>query len=163
MKHSGSHCLVLLAAAGFLIAMAGWANADPGGTSPAIAAVQAQITALQGQVSSLQSNDAALTSAVTQLQANTASLTTMVATLQTGNTALMSEILALQATLGSSGASGEVLWTYFDDTEPLTVCGPGSADTDGCNAGGGGDNIVRLVNPNGSGNRSSVPHITSAP
>jgi len=150
MKNSGRHCLALFSAVGLLIAMAGWANADPGGIRKEINEVKAQVTALQGQVSSLQTNDAALTAAVAQLQANTVSLTTMVAALQTSNAALISQISALQATLGSSGASGEVLWTYFEDTEPFTVCGSPSADTDGCDIGGGGDNIIRLVNPNGS-------------
>src|ERR1019366_9464137 len=86
-----------------------------------------------------------------------------------------------QASVGGSGAvsgslPGQVLWTYYETTEPFTVCsetiftsranprGPGNvnyqlidgfADPDGCNHGGNGDNIIRLINPNGSAN----PHI----
>jgi len=61
---------------------------------------------------------------------------------------------------GSTGGSasvngalpGQVLWTYFETTEPFTTCGTTSADLDGCNTGGNGDNIIRLINPNGAGN-----------
>ncbi len=45
---------------------------------------------------------------------------------------------------------GQVLWTYYETTEAAFPC-PG-ADPDGCNHGGNGDNILRLVNPNGSAN-----------
>ena len=45
---------------------------------------------------------------------------------------------------------GQVLWTYYETTEvPFLCAGP---DPDGCNHGGNGDNILRLINPNGSAN-----------
>src|ERR1019366_3259417 len=47
---------------------------------------------------------------------------------------------------------GQVLYTYYETTEPFTVCGTSTADSDGCNVGGNGDNIIRLINPNGSAN-----------
>jgi hypothetical protein len=47
---------------------------------------------------------------------------------------------------------GQVLWTYYETTEAFTLCTSTSADPDGCNVGGNGDNIIRLVNPNGSAN-----------
>ena len=66
---------------------------------------------------------------------------------------------------------GEVLWAYYETTERFTICPstlsaaishpsgavgnpavPGTADPDGCNNGGVGDNILRLVNPNGGAN-----------
>jgi hypothetical protein len=77
-----------------------------------------------------------------------------------------------QGSAGSNGSvsgslPGEVLWTYYETTEPLDVCltpiegedaqhfsgsTTVSVDTDGCNHGGEGDNIIRLVNPNGAAN-----------
>jgi len=61
---------------------------------------------------------------------------------------------------GSTGGSatvtgalpGQVLWTYFETTEPFTACGTSTADSDGCNHGGAGDNIMRLEDPNGAAN-----------
>jgi hypothetical protein len=50
------------------------------------------------------------------------------------------------------GMPGQALFTYFETTESFTVCGTTTANPDGCNTGGNGDNIIRLVNPNGSGN-----------
>jgi hypothetical protein len=47
---------------------------------------------------------------------------------------------------------GEVLWTYYETTEVFTACGTTTSDSDGCNVGGNGDNIIRLINPNGAGN-----------
>src|SRR5271166_3844446 len=47
---------------------------------------------------------------------------------------------------------GEVLWTYYETTEEFTLCNSTTADTDGCNVGGNGDNIIRLINPNGAAN-----------
>jgi len=47
---------------------------------------------------------------------------------------------------------GQVLWTYYETTEPFTFCESTSADPDGCNVGGNGDNIIRLINPNGAAN-----------
>ena len=77
-----------------------------------------------------------------------------------------------QGSAGSNGSvsgsvPGEVLWTYYETTEPLEVCltpidgadvqhfsgsTAVSADPDGCNHGGEGDNIIRLINPNGAAN-----------
>jgi len=49
---------------------------------------------------------------------------------------------------------GSVLWTYFDTCADFT--GPDTAETEGvaspCTTHGNGDNIIRLINPNGSGN-----------
>ena len=47
---------------------------------------------------------------------------------------------------------GQVLWTYYETTEAFTACASTTADPDGCNVGGNGDNIIRLINPNGSAN-----------
>ena len=47
---------------------------------------------------------------------------------------------------------GQVLWTYYETTEPFTLCESTTADSDGCNVGGNGDNIIRLINPNGAAN-----------
>jgi hypothetical protein len=45
---------------------------------------------------------------------------------------------------------GPVLWTYYETTEAAFPC-PGPDPSD-CNHGGNGDNILNLVNPNGSAN-----------
>jgi len=47
---------------------------------------------------------------------------------------------------------GQVLWTYYETTEALTYCGSTTSDADGCDVGGNGDNIIRLINPNGAAN-----------
>ncbi len=47
---------------------------------------------------------------------------------------------------------GQVLWTYYETTELFTACSSTTADSDGCNTGGNGDNIIRLINPNGAAN-----------
>jgi len=47
---------------------------------------------------------------------------------------------------------GQVLWTYYETTEEFTLCNSTTADSDGCNVGGNGDNIIRLINPNGAAN-----------
>jgi len=47
---------------------------------------------------------------------------------------------------------GQVLWTYYETTEELTYCGSTTSDADGCDVGGNGDNIIRLINPNGAAN-----------
>jgi len=47
---------------------------------------------------------------------------------------------------------GQVLWTYYETTEELTFCGSTTSDADGCDVGGNGDNIIRLINPNGAAN-----------
>ncbi len=52
----------------------------------------------------------------------------------------------------TGGLPGQALWTYYETTEAFTLCTSNSADPDGCNVGGTGDNIIRLVNPNGSAN-----------
>jgi len=81
-----------------------------------------------------------------------------------------------QGSNGSGGAvtgskPGQVIWTYYETTEPFTEClstfaladGLNASETrpltdgilidpDGCNHGGNGDNIIRLINPNGAAN-----------
>jgi hypothetical protein len=47
---------------------------------------------------------------------------------------------------------GEVLWTYYGTTQAATACT--STSSTGCGYGGHGDNILRLINPNGNANRS---------
>jgi hypothetical protein len=47
---------------------------------------------------------------------------------------------------------GQVLWTYYETTEAFTDCFSSGADLDGCDVGGAGDNIIRLINPNGAAN-----------
>ena len=61
------------------------------------------------------------------------------------------------ATAGGSADSnrtlpGQVLWTYYDTTDAFTLCDSTTSDTTSCNVGGNGDNIIRLINPNGAGN-----------
>ncbi len=66
-----------------------------------------------------------------------------------------------QGSVGSSGAAvvtgslpGQVLWGYYLTTQSGELCPPG-ANTTGdilCNTEGAGDNIIRLVNPNGAAN-----------
>jgi len=56
---------------------------------------------------------------------------------------------------GSTGTiPGQVLWGYYNTS--LDIGGPcldpSFKDTDGCNVGGAGDNILRLINPNGFAN-----------
>ncbi len=72
--------------------------------------------------------------------------------------ALSVSAMASSLRQGSSGGTaavngplpGQVLWTYYETTEPAFPC-PGP-DPDGCDHGGNGDNILRLVNPDGSAN-----------
>jgi len=52
----------------------------------------------------------------------------------------------------SPDTPGQVLYTYYQTTEPFTACGSSTADPDGCNVEGLGDNIIRLINPNGAAN-----------
>jgi hypothetical protein len=59
---------------------------------------------------------------------------------------------AVSAHAMSPDTPGQVLWTYYETTEQFTSCSSTTADTDGCNVGGLGDNIIRLVNPNGAAN-----------
>ena len=66
----------------------------------------------------------------------------------------MASSLRKGSTSGTAAVSGslpgQVLWTYYETTEVPFLC-PGP-DPDGCDHGGNGDNIIRLVNPNGSAN-----------
>jgi hypothetical protein len=63
-----------------------------------------------------------------------------------------------QGSLGSSGLvvgvlPGSVLYTYYLTTQLGELCPPGTgADGLLCNTQGAGDNIIRLVNPNGAAN-----------
>jgi hypothetical protein len=56
------------------------------------------------------------------------------------------------STSGSSSVTGSepgsVLWTYYD----TCYTGEAGAPSGSCNSDGNGDNIIRLINPNGSGN-----------
>ena len=45
---------------------------------------------------------------------------------------------------------GQVLWTYYETTEDFHPAP--DRIRDGCKSGGNGDNIIRLINPNGSAN-----------
>jgi len=54
------------------------------------------------------------------------------------------------ATVTAGSTPGEVFWTYYDTSQTLTTCT--STTTGDCNEGGNGDNIIRLINPNGSAN-----------
>src|SRR5208283_5484141 len=54
--------------------------------------------------------------------------------------------LSASAHAMSPDVPGQVLWTYYETTETFTNCDSTTADTDGCNVGGGGDNIIRLIN-----------------
>jgi hypothetical protein len=61
-----------------------------------------------------------------------------------------------QASVGGSAAvtgslPGQVLWAYYTTTDLGGPC-VDYFDPDGCNVGGVGDNIIRLINPNGSAN-----------
>jgi len=64
-----------------------------------------------------------------------------------------------QGSTGSSGAvtgqlPGEVLWAYYQTVEDGFRCPPESNGTTDqlCNTASNGDNIIRLINPNGAGN-----------
>ncbi len=52
----------------------------------------------------------------------------------------------------SPDVPGQVLYTYYETTEEFTFCSSSTADLDGCDVGGNGDNIIRLINPNGAAN-----------
>jgi len=62
--------------------------------------------------------------------------------------------LAASARAMTPDVPGQVLYTYYETTESFTSCSSSTADSDGCNVGGGGDNIIRLINPNGGANIS---------
>lgn len=138
MKRHIVAAVLFFSITGLMIAMASSANSDPGGQSGQNAGQQAQVTTLQAQVSALQSNNAALTSAISSLNKS--------------NDALASAISKFQTKQNDSSSPGQVLWTYYQTTEPFTACATAGADPDGCNVGGSGDNILRLINPNGSAN-----------
>ncbi len=138
MKRQTVTATVFLSTAILFLVLVGSAGADGGGLRREVQQVEVQVTTLQGQVDNLQNNNAALTSAISALQKS--------------NVALTSAISTLQASLNSFASPGEVLWTYYETTEPYTACEPLSADPNGCNVGGAGDNIIRLINPNGSPN-----------
>jgi len=65
------------------------------------------------------------------------------ATLRRGSTAGSSSVTGSQP--------GSVLWTYYDTCEEA-VNAKGTTVPGDCNSFGNGDNIIRLVNPNGSAN-----------
>jgi hypothetical protein len=46
---------------------------------------------------------------------------------------------------------GQIQWTHYETTQPFGVCSSTSPPT-ACRSGGTGDNILRLVNPNGNAN-----------
>ena len=60
--------------------------------------------------------------------------------------------LAASAHAMSPDTPGQVLYSYYEVNEDFTACGSSTADTDGCNVGAFGDNIIRLINPNGAAN-----------
>jgi hypothetical protein len=65
-------------------------------------------------------------------------------TLRRGSTSTSSDV--------TGSLPGQVLWTYYDTTNPFTFCDSTTASPNGCNVGGNGDNIIRLINPNGAAN-----------
>jgi hypothetical protein len=62
------------------------------------------------------------------------------------------------------GMPGQALFTYYETIEPFTICGESGANANGCNTGGNGDNIIRLLNPNGSANANlgTAPQVVCA-
>jgi hypothetical protein len=52
---------------------------------------------------------------------------------------------------GQSLRPGQIQWTHYETTQPFDTCASTSAP-EACKSGGAGDNILRLVNPNGSAN-----------
>ena len=52
----------------------------------------------------------------------------------------------------SGNLPGQVLWGFYNTAEDPGAPCLDSPDLDGCNVGGNGDNILRLVNPNGAAN-----------
>ena len=154
---------MVLSAAGLLVAMAGGAQADPGGLKQQIEQVQGQVTTLEGQVNNLegqvnhlQSDDTTLEGQVNKLEGQVTSLQSNESALSTSLTAaiaaLSAQISQLQTTVNGVTQPGPTLWTYYDTTAAFTACGGANADPAGCNVGGNGDNILRLINPNGSPN-----------
>jgi hypothetical protein len=120
---------------------------------------------LQGQVQSIEGNDASVNSTLTSLEGRVQSLQSSNSALSTSLTAaiasLSAQISQLQSTMGGVAQPGPTLWTYYDTTAAFVACGGPNADPNGCNVGGNGDNIIRLINPNGSPNTSlglAQPH-----
>jgi hypothetical protein len=138
MRRQALTATILLSAASLLMGMADPAQSDPGGVPGQIRQVQSEVTTLQGQVNNLQGQ-------ITTIQGNDSALTSAISS-------LTAQISQLQTTLNSFGRPGQALWTYYETTEAFTVCGQPNADPDGCDVGGNGDNIIRLVNPNGAAN-----------
>ena len=63
----------------------------------------------------------------------------------------------------SPDVPGQVLCTYYETTEEFTFCSSSTADLDGCDVGGNGDNIIRLINPNGAANGNLAGATRAAP
>ena len=65
---------------------------------------------------------------------------------------------SLQGSLGSSGTyiptgPGRILWTYYQTVQLGELCPPDATPGEApCNTSSNGDNIIRLVNPNGAAN-----------
>jgi hypothetical protein len=177
MRHLTKIGAMLLLTAGSLAAVVDGVQADPGGVPGEISQLQQQVATLQGQVQSIQSNDASVNSTLTSLEGQVQSLqssnsalsasvtslqgqvqtiqgneSALSATLTSAIAALSAQISQLQTTMGGVAQPGPTLWTYYDTTAAFTACGAANADPDGCNVGGNGDNIIRLINPNGSPN-----------
>ncbi len=62
-----------------------------------------------------------------------------------------------QGSVGSSGViatnlPGQALWTYYQTIQMGQICPPDVSGTELCNTSSDGDNIIRLVNPNGAAN-----------
>jgi len=75
-------------------------------------------------------------------------------------TSLRQGTVASGATVTGS-LPGEVLWSWFETTQALTNCASVTstaalAPDNGCGNGGNGDNIIRVINPNGSAN-TAIP------
>ncbi len=51
----------------------------------------------------------------------------------------------------ASSLPGQVQWGYYETTEVAALCA-GSDPSEGCDQGGNGDSILRLIDPNGSAN-----------
>jgi hypothetical protein len=69
-----------------------------------------------------------------------------------------------QSMTQNMGMPGQALFTYYETVEPFTICGESGAEANGCNTGGHGDNIIRLINPNGSANANlgTTPQVVCA-
>jgi len=56
----------------------------------------------------------------------------------------------------SGSLPGQVLWSYYETTSPLSLCSTDTAGIpeSGCDNAGNGDNIIRVINPTGSADPS---------